>query len=291
MKRIGFWKQGSQKSKRYVLVVAAIVTLLFTTSLSNPKALLAEQQHETGQQNQTTAPPASGKPSDSDPDISKSRQPAVQCGVLKLKQSTEVSIRQIPLYCISGKFYGEEVPTNLPHKELPVLQDLPIPPSELTRWGAYFLNESSSHGYLMLAPRNWEVTTAETGMNGSAKIEMRDPSNPDIHLTYLDVGPCQGCAIGMIGSYFPQMEKWAEEKGFMADPPVFESRKQLNEHMVQYKLKKHSEVFKTYGMAYRFVEQNNNQFTLLEIETPEEKAQLAQTMLNFFSRYPAAFVY
>ncbi|WP_160499304.1 DUF4850 domain-containing protein [Paenibacillus dendrobii] len=220
-----------------------------------------------------------------------SKQPAVQCGVLKLEQSSEKRIKQIPLYCISGKFYGEYIPSNLPHKELPVIQGISLPSSDSTRWGAYLLNESSTYGYLMLAPRHWEVTLADTGMDGSVKIEMRDPADPGIHMTYLDVGPCMGCAIGKIGSLFPAKKKWAEEQGFAEDTPVFKSRVELNEHIVQYRLKKDAEAYETYGAAFQYLGQSNAMFTMLEIEVPAEKAQDAQTMLDFYTRNPGTFVY
>ncbi|MCJ8011850.1 DUF4850 domain-containing protein [Paenibacillus sp. KQZ6P-2] len=295
MKRIGFWKQGRQKSRRYVLAVVAIVALLFATSLS--AKMSADQQHEAGQQNQTEAPPRAGKPSDSEQGLnvddpeSVSKQSAVQCGVLKLEQSSQEGIRQLPLYCISGKFYSEYIPSNLPHKELPVLQDTFLPESDITRWGAYFLNESSNYGYLMLAPRHWEVTQADTGMDGSVKIEMQDPANQGIHMTYLDVGACMGCAIGEIGRLFPEKKQWTEERGFAGDTPVFKSRTLLNEHMALYKLQKDSETYETYGAAYQDIEQDNASFTMLEIEVPKEQEQVAQTMIDFYTRYPTIFAY
>lgn len=294
MKRIRFMKQGSWRGRRIAIAVAAVLTLLFTTSLSHPKEMSADEQHEAGH-DQTSADLKPGN--DSAPGSAgnepegESKQPAVQCGVLKLEQSSEKDIRQIPLYCITGKFFGEDVPNNIPHREFPMMKDISLPAEELTRWGAFFLNEGSSHGYLLLAPRNWEVATAETGMDGSVKIEMRDPANPRMHLTYLDVGACQGCAIGKIGSYFPNMQKWADEKGFMAEPLEFESRTELNGHLVRYTLNKENEPYRTTGMAYRQVEQNNTQFTMLELEAPDDKAEMTQAMLDFFAKHPSMFVY
>lgn len=278
-----------------MLAAAAILALLFTTSLSNPEKMSADQQHESVKHPQAPASPMSGT-SDSMPhasggDPEASKQSSVQCGVLKLESSSGDGMHQIPLYCISGKFYGEDIPTNLPHKELPVLKGVSLHPSELTRWGAYFLNEGSSYGYLLLAPRNWEVASADTGMDGSVKIILQDPLNPKIRMTYLDIGSCMGCAIQRIGSYFPNMEKWADEKGFIAEPPAFISRSELSGHLLRYTLQKTNERYKTEGMAYRLVEETNTQFTMLEIEAPEEQAQMLQTMLGFYSKYPSAFFY
>ncbi|MFU1796383.1 DUF4850 domain-containing protein [Paenibacillus azoreducens] len=292
MRRIGLEKYKSQRSRRYILAAAVIIILLFTTSLSHPGLMSADQQHITGKLNQNGGSSDSGEVSipDYGTDSGSASQIAVQCGVLKLRQSTE-STAQIPLYCISGKFHGEFVPSNLPHRELPVIQGVSLPATELTRWGAYLLNGGSNHGYLLLAPRSWKVVTAETGMNGSVKVEMQDSGNPRIHMTYQDVGACMGCAAQMMGSYFPDMRKWAEEQGFAGEPPVFESRVELNEHMTQFVLNNDNGAYKTYGAAYRFLDPDNAQFTSLEIEAPEAQVQTVHTMLDFYAKHPTAFVY
>ncbi|MDR0271439.1 DUF4850 domain-containing protein [Paenibacillus sp.] len=286
MRRISFEKYRGQNGRSLILAAAMILILLFTTSLSNPGAMSADQQHESGELNQNVEPPRSEGVDSANP----SQQATVQCGVLKVAQPTE-GIKQIPLYCISGKFHGEYVPSNLPYRDMPVLEGISLPISEISRWGAYLLNGGSNHGYLMLAPRDWKVISAEIGMNGSVKVEMQDPANPGIHMSYLDAGTCMGCATRMIGSYFPEMKKWVNDQGSVSEPLVFESRTELNKHMVQFTLKKNTEAFKTYGAAYWLLDQDNAQFTMLEVEAPEAQAQIVQTMLDFYTKYPAAFVY
>lgn len=295
MKRIGKTSSGNMRGRLYILAAAVMLILLFTTSLSTPGSMSADKQHDQEQTGQHPKDqPASGQEGDSSPGqggpASTSEQASVQCGVLKLDQPGE-GIGQIPLYCISGAFYGEITPPNVPHKDLPILRGTAIPVPELAHWGAFFLNEGSNHGYLLLAPRHWKVVTADTGMDGSVKIELQDPSNPQIRMTYLDTGSCGGCAIQRIGSYFPGMKAWAEEQGMVPDLPAFENRSMLNEHVVQYRMQKDAEAYQTFGAAYRFTGQDHTAFSMLEIEAPEAQLKVVQNMLDFFSKYPAAFVY
>jgi len=294
MKRIGTTTSGSMRGRLYILAIAVMMILLFTTSLSNPGSMSADQQHEQKQADQNLDRGASGKESDQGANETghgnPGEQASVQCGVLKLEQPGN-GLGQIPLYCISGTFYGGLTPPNVPHKDLPILRGTFVPAAEMGRWGAFFLNGGSNHGYLLLAPRDWKVMTADAGMDGSVKIELQDPSDPKIHLTYLDTGSCGGCAIQRIGSYFPDMKTWAEDQGMTPDALTFEKRSMMNEHIVQYRMAKVNEAYPTFGSAYRFHGQDDTRFTMLEIEAPETRLKAVQSMLDFFAKYPSAIVY
>ncbi|GIO32276.1 hypothetical protein J2TS6_34170 [Paenibacillus albilobatus] len=293
MKRNGITTSGSMRGRLFILTVAVVIILLCTTSLTGPGSMSADEQHGQGQNHQVQDPtPGEGADLGANGAGSGSvNQPAtVQCGVLKLDQPGG-GIGQIPLYCISGTFYGGFAPPNVPHADLPALRGISLPASESTRWGAFFLNGGSNHGYLLLAPRHWKVVTADIGMNGSVKIELQDPSDPLIRATYSDTGSCGGCATQMIGSYFPDMRAWAEEQGMTPDALTFDKQSVVNDHIVQYRLHKDAAAYRTYGAAYRFQGKDDNRFTMLEVEAPEPRLKDVGSMLDFFAKYPTALVY
>ncbi|MFM9279696.1 DUF4850 domain-containing protein [Paenibacillus jiagnxiensis] len=80
--------------------------------------------------------------------------------------------------------------------------------------------EDVTGGYLLLAPQGWQAS-AVVGANGSYAVTLNNPNNPDQTLEYIDTaGSCQGCAINIIGTYFPERAEWADQQGFTVYEPL-----------------------------------------------------------------------
>ncbi|WP_206107103.1 DUF4850 domain-containing protein [Paenibacillus favisporus] len=214
----------------------------------------------------------------------------VQCGVMKLRHGArKPQDDQIPLYCIEGKYHVGDTPMMQPASPLQVKIDTVIPEKILSELGAFWLSDSSgTWGHLLLAPKHWEVVRADTGANGSVGLELADPQHPDRRAVYLDGGPCQGCNIALIGSYFTALKNWAEEKGFPGKTMKFLHHAYVRNHVVTYVLPPGSTAYKTVGAAFERHEPQDAMFTRYEISVPPEDLDMANVMLDFFARFPSS---
>ncbi|OZB90712.1 DUF4850 domain-containing protein [Paenibacillus sp. XY044] len=280
-----------------LLLVCGLI-VMFTTSLFQPKYITAVTDGDRAAQADGTdkGPAADQGTGSSGSGTSGQQQGAgfkpssVQCGVMKLRHGTqEAQDQQIPLYCIEGNYNVGDPPMMQPANPLQVKTDTVIPEKVLSGLGAFWLSDQSgTWGHLLLAPRHWEVVRADTGANGSVGLELADPLHPDRRAVYLDGGPCQGCNIALIGSYFTALKNWAEEMGFPGKPMKFLHHTYVRNHVVTYVLPPGSTAYKTVGAAFERHEPQDAMFTRYEISVPPEDMDMANVMLDFFARFPSS---
>ncbi|MBB3130306.1 hypothetical protein FHS19_005011 [Paenibacillus rhizosphaerae] len=280
-----------------ILLLSCGFIVMFTTSLI-PKYITAVKGGDrTAQADGTDKDPAAGQGTGSpgggttgQPQEAGFKPSSVQCGVMKLRHGArKVQEHQIPLYCIEGKYHAGDAPMMQPASPLLVKTDAVIPEKMLSDLGAFWLSDSSgTWGHLLLAPRHWEVVRADIGANGSVGLELADPLHPDRRAVYLDGGPCQGCNISLIGSYFTALKNWAEEKGFPGKPMKFLHHAYIRNHVVTYVLPPGSTAYKTVGAAFERHEPHDTMFTRYEISVPPEDLDMANVMLDFFTRFPGS---
>ncbi|GAB6992123.1 DUF4850 domain-containing protein [Paenibacillus pini] len=286
----GIFNRRNKVWSKLLIIIVAVMVLLFTTSMTSP-AVNSSKLNKTSNKQQTVVSPSPNTQVPQIDNVVNAEQhvyETVQCGVMKYR-ALKKEVDQIPLYCISGKYaVGDGPLSSRLNTTSPIIEHLDIPIRLKPQLAAYWLSDTSLNGgHLVVAPKGWKAEEADTGANGSVSIKMVDPVHPDRQWVYQDVGGCQGCAISMIGSYFPKLEAWADQQGFSGEHVKFNSQSQRNKHDITYTLSHKNQSYNTFGAAYQNYDEEGAVFTKLEVSMPREQSELVQTMMDSFFRNPS----
>ncbi|ASA20798.1 DUF4850 domain-containing protein [Paenibacillus donghaensis] len=178
-----------------------------------------------------------------------------------------------------------------PAKQLPAMT-FPLPKDVEGRLEATWVTRPDlTTSYLLLAPAGWaaKVSIAE---NGSYGVTFQDPDNPAQSLKYTDNNwGCAGCAIGSIGSYFPDQASWADGMGFPVYEPLAFTKHQLlgesgaDSRTARYTLELNDQGIQHQGAAYYDVGEWGYLFRLLEMKLSLQfsQSELVESILGFFA--------
>ncbi|KIL39106.1 hypothetical protein SD70_21975 [Gordoniibacillus kamchatkensis] len=216
--------------------------------------------------------------------------PIADCGVLTLGRGS--SAHTLPLRCVQPN-RGVDDPDHRPSlaPQAPLKLEAYTVPKELrSKLEAYWMNIFDDvHGVLLLAPKGWIVRAggAVVGANGSAGLQLEPPHPDGSYVRYFDNGGCQGCAVPSIGTYFPELARWAEEQGFTPDQgPDFANRTPLSSQLMAYTLKPDKDRQETQlvtdGVAYQ-QHDGGAVFQLAEVRLPAAYKPLAAAILNAYA--------
>lgn len=150
-------------------------------------------------------------------------------------------------------------------------------------------------GYLLLSPAGW-IPSASIGANGSFGVEFLDPEQPGTSVAFIDnAWSCPGCAIGNIGSYFPERAEWADSQGFTVyDPLAFAYRETLGDEgpaarTAFYRLEQGLDGYVREGAVYYEEGESGYLFRQLEFRLPSGAAAVDQNVMEAMKHYFAAY--
>ncbi len=274
-----------------VVMLSSVLVSCFNTSEISQSPSRSTNVKQSPHTNMTPTPPPSSR---STPATGGKSSPARQSDTDPYKKMSQAGWMTfagkkdqivLPLYAISGDYgVNDQSVTINPTLPLPVI-DYEIPDKLSGKLAAYWMSMAgNSQGLLILGPIGWKAAAAEEGTNGSIRITLVNPSNPAEKLDYEDSGACQGCTISAIGSYFPNLAKWADDQGFPgADYLPFQYRQLLSPDLTAYSLKTKSRDIETNGVAYQnHAESGNAIFHSETVTLPKQSHGLAALILNYF---------
>ena len=193
---------------------------------------------------------------------------------------------RLPLRCIRAN-YGLDGPNGPPTlaPQKPIKVESYVIPSGLRKsLAAYWMNlGDNEHGVLLLAPKDWNLLSADVGANGSHGIRLVHPDDPEQFIDYFDQGGCQGCLIPNIGAYFPKLKAWAEEQGYEVSPrPEIIERTMLTPNLAAYRKQTEKRRYALHGVAYQEHGGGSGVFRSEEIQLPASAKATATAILNLF---------
>ncbi|NGZ76285.1 DUF4850 domain-containing protein [Saccharibacillus alkalitolerans] len=139
-----------------------------------------------------------------------------------LKDGAAGSAVNVPLTVVKANLAVDDGESSDALPELPSVTFALTEEEASALQAALIYRPDGERGYLLLAPRNWTLSEAQVGANGSFGVTWTNPDNsggsddPDRSgekLTYTETGTV-GSVVSGIGTYFPERAEWAEQKAF-----------------------------------------------------------------------------
>jgi hypothetical protein len=206
-----------------------------------------------------------------------------ECGTVSFVKNGRET--KLPLRCVQAE-YGVDDPNNpttiAPKQPLPSIP-YTIPAGSRAQLAVYWMNLGNNvNGVTVLAPKGWKVAHAGVGANGSSSLRLEDPDDERQYIDHWDNGACQGCLIGNIGSYFPELRQWAEDLGFPSGPIPFKRNVLLNPNHMGYSLNASKAGYELHGVAFQQHDEHSGLFRDQEVQLRSRNRGTATTMLNLF---------
>jgi len=210
----------------------------------------------------------------------------LDCGTVDFRSGD--SVVRLPMYCAAARYGADEPghsPRIRPKSPLPAV-NFDIPQGQETHLAAYWMNQNAADGetgMLFIAPRGWQVDSAEVGANGSTDVRLVDPRDPKRHMNVSTIPGCQGCAISAIGTYFPDLRQWAEDQAFPGSDIPFLAQHRIDAHTVAYAKPTSEQGYVTNGIAYQRHGQGGGVFGSAELKLDNVSPDLTDTILKFLA--------
>lgn len=213
-----------------------------------------------------------------------SLEKTIDCGTAVFR-GKEGSLVRLPLVCagVPSAVNGPNSrSTSRSASNLPTV-NFDIPQEQRDRLAAYWMNRDSKvgeNGILLIGPRDWRVFSAGIDALGSSAIELQDPNVPWRHLSLRTIPACQSCAISAIGTYFPDLRKWAKAQKYPGSEIDFAERKTIDPNTVAFTRKSEDPNQTVRGVAY----QRHNKksvFGSVELSTDLSSQELSDTIIDF----------
>jgi hypothetical protein len=183
--------------------------------------------------------------------------------------------------------YGTDIqpkPTVSPSHTIPDIH-FTIPENQVGQLSAYWVNEGDQgKGVLLLAPKGWIGSDVSMGADGSIKVHLQSPIDPNQALDFMGDGACQGCAAANIAAYFPKqigMVKRYLSPGETIYGADIKNRYYISNQTVGY-TKSDPNGMDVNGTAHWTNNDDTLTFHNESIALPRENHALETTILNFF---------
>lgn len=200
----------------------------------------------------------------------------------------EAGTFELPFIGVSAIYgiSGDTEPSILPSRSIPDLH-FDLPAKYADQLAVYWVNTGegdNSKGLIYFGPHGWKAKRAGVGANGSTGFTLVSDlsSEQPQSISYRTDGFCFGCAVTSIGSYFPDLNEWANETFSLSEgTQVVDGLNavRIDEHTVAYSIQNTSE-YETNGVA---VERHDSQpFFFGNAEITNADKGLATTLLNIY---------